>query len=252
MAIKKPKEENELPFEENGQEKIISFDKKQEEIPTMKVNFQDEDLASEFAAQSTKTSTDEEAINPNKPADEIRDEVREYEKSKSSKMEYKDLLKTAEFLINLIDTAISTGLNFLAKDSAVQAYSMPSSNKKLLTEQLALILSKYQSKFSVEFLFFSGLIVLYAPLAIGAVKNRKINKNMYVKKAEEKIKDKIIKEDSDYLKDTALSKKKIEVIEVKEVKEEKIEEEKIIDEKELNIPFRVKRGRPRGAQKKAN
>lgn len=52
---------------------------------------------------------------------------------------------------------------------------MPNSNKKLLTEQLALILAKYQSKFSIEFRFFVGLIILYAPMTIGAVKMRKQN-----------------------------------------------------------------------------
>lgn len=239
MAVRKPDGE-----ESNGEVKqrieTISLDKKEEESPTIRVNFSDEDFENEFASASTKINKDEE-INPNTSADDIKNQVLDYEKGKSSKMEYKDLLKTAEFLINLIDTAISTGLNFLAKDSSISAYAMPKENKKLMTEQLALILSKYQSKFSVEFLFFSGLLVLYAPLAVGAVKNRKKEKKSERRESRE---ENVVQErkpnEAYYRNDSAVSSPVVEV--VKEVK--------IIEESQLKIP-KIPKRRP-GKQPKAN
>lgn len=175
IAKPKVKEEIELDDSELLDSRDIPVDVKDDEPQTQRVDFQEEDLASQFASQQTKPSKDEGGIDPNTPADTLQKDILDYENSKSGKMEYKDFLKFSEFLITLIDTAISTGLRWFAKDTSSSAYSMPSANRKLLVEQLALILAKYQAKFSIEFMFFMGLIIMYAPAFIAAAKNRKDN-----------------------------------------------------------------------------
>lgn len=176
MAIKKLEiDEEQIEGEDNTQSRQIPVDSKEEEAQSVKVDFQEEDLASEFASKQTKTSSDQGTIDPNTSADKLQKDILDYENSKSGKLEYKDFLKIAEFLITLIDTSVSTALNWWAKDTSSTAYSLPASNRKLLTEQLALILAKYQSKFSIEFMFFMGLIVMYAPSFMASMANRKTN-----------------------------------------------------------------------------
>ncbi len=180
--INKPKEKQEEtlvqeePKVKTKESKEIPVDNKEEELEQVRIDFQDEDLASEFAATPTKNSADKgPSINPNTPADKIGEDVKNYEASKSGTLEYKDLLDTAKFLIGLFDTALSTALNWFAKDTSITAYSMTADQKKTLSEQLALILGKYQASFKVEFTFFIALIVMSAPYAIASVKNRKKN-----------------------------------------------------------------------------
>src|SRR5437870_4387205 len=103
--ITKPaaKEEQELYDEPyTGKSKDVPIERTDDEPQNVRVNFQDEDLASQYASQQTKTSKDNGGIDPNKSADDVEKDVRDYENSRTNKLEYKDLLKTAEFLINLI------------------------------------------------------------------------------------------------------------------------------------------------------
>lgn len=184
MAIKTPKESGSI--EQSNEEIVKSFSKEIEvdlndEPETMQVDFEDETLANSFASKSTKPSQNSPKIDENKPIDEIQKEVADYEANKSGKLEYKDLLKQAEFFINLFDTGISTLFNFIARGSHASDYKMVASDKKLLIEQLALILAKYQSKFKIEYTFFLGLIIMYAPMTVAAMQNRKKSKPVVVK-----------------------------------------------------------------------
>lgn len=157
-----------------GKKIEINTDEEIDEEENIQAEFEDESIANKFASQATKVNEVEEQIPDNTPIEDIQKQVSDYEASRSGKLEYKDLKQTAEFLITLIDTALSTAFKLFARDTSVTAYSIPAPNKKLLVEQLALILAKYQSKFKVEFLFFMGLIVIYAPVAIKSFQTRKL------------------------------------------------------------------------------
>lgn len=175
--ITKPKEKNDLPFEDelkNGQSKDIPVDSKENEPQNVRVDFQDEDLASEYASQQTKPSKDN--INPNTSADDIQKQVLDYENSKSDKLEHKDLLQYATWIMNVIDISLSTALSWFSKDTARTAYSLEDAQKKILAQQLAFILSKYQSKFKIEFVFLIGLVVMYSGPVAAAIRNKKDNK----------------------------------------------------------------------------
>lgn len=155
--------------------KKVSLDPNEdiEDDEPLQAEFEEESAANSFASQPTKENKSED-IDPHMSAEEVQRQTLEFESSRSGKLEYKDLKQTAEFIITLMDTALSTAFKLIARDTSSSAYSMPAPNKKILIEQLALILSKYQAKFKIEFLFFMGLIVLYAPMGIAAVKHRKI------------------------------------------------------------------------------
>lgn len=178
MAIKTPEDKK-----NSEQEEIKAKPGKSKEIPiddnvvddneTIQMEFEDEDEANSHASKATKPSKDDNNIDPNKPLHEIQAEIADYEANKSGKLEYKDLYKQAEFLITIVDTGLSTVFKLIAKGKHAKDYEMPERNKKLLTEQLTMILAKYQSKFKVEYMFFVGILALYVPMGVGAIQNRK-------------------------------------------------------------------------------
>lgn len=209
--------------------KEIPVDAKEDQPQNVRVDFQEEDFASQYASQQTHNSDEDNGIDPNTPADKLQEDIADYEESKTKKYEYKDFVKMAEFIITLIDTGLSMTLNWWAKDSASSAYSMPASNKKLLIDQLALILAKYQTKFSIEFTFFVGLVLLYAPAALAANKNRKQNILLTKKAAKEEEKQASAppekKPNEPYFK----YKPEADILEKLEVKPDSIEKEKVFE-----------------------
>lgn len=178
MSITKPNE-NEVKEElknTNAKTTTIPVEETKDEEENIQVDFQDENSANQFASKQTKPSSDtttNDGIDPHTSQEDLQKQVLDYENSKSGKLEYKDFLQFSEFIINLIDITVSTALNWFAKDTGNNAYSLPAPNKKLLIQQLALILSKYQSKFKIEFIFFMGLVVMYSGPAITAWNTRK-------------------------------------------------------------------------------
>lgn len=180
MAIKTPDENNNNVISEEKTKKTISKEIEvdlHDEPDTMQVDFEDETLANSFASKQTKPSKEQPKIDEHKNADEIKQEVETYEQQKTGKLEFKDLEKQAEFFINMFDTALSTLFNFIAGGSHSTDYRLLPNDKKNLTYQLAIILSKYQSKFKVEYVFLMGLMVMYVPITTAAIKNRKENKS---------------------------------------------------------------------------
>lgn len=258
MAIEKVEDKKETKknnFSEtikSNEGKKVSIDPNEEveEEEVIHAEFEEEAETNKFAAQSTKPNDTPggDDIDHNTSIDDVRKGVEAYENSKSGKLEYKDLKSTAEFIITLLDTTMSTFFKILAKDTARQAYEMPAANKRLLVEQLALVLSKYQAKFKIEFMLFMGIIVLYAPMAIESIRRRK-QSNKLSKKENKKIdstleKMKNIVEDQTKninLQDQKFTENKTE--------ENKAEENKVVEKTES--PFVKKgRGRGKGAQPK--
>lgn len=239
--IKRPTDNNKEDENNNGElgSKSIPVDSKEDEIQNVDIDFQTEDLASEYVKKETKQSSDSKSsIDPNTPVDKLQDDIKSYEQNKSGKLEYKDFVRFAEFIITLIDTTVSTALNWWAKDTSINAYSLPSQNRKLLIEQLALILAKYQSKFSIEFMFLMGLFVLYAPAAISANKRKKeiaISKRR-IDRQERQVEKK--PNESHYRHNPDKYNPEQDVKEPEKEKEVKVEPE----EKEIKVPLKRKRG----------
>lgn len=191
--FKKPGEKKDESLQnETPKSKTVPIDNISDEPEHMQMDFVDEDEANAHAAKQTKTSKDNDVeIDPNTPIDKIKADVAEYEQSKSGTLEYKDLLQMATFIITMVDTGLSTLFNLLAGGKHASDYAMPEPNKKLLSQQLALILGKYQSKFKIEFTFFAGIVLLYMPMGVAVFRARKEKKQLAKQAANEKIKNAI-------------------------------------------------------------
>jgi hypothetical protein len=68
---------------------------------------------------------------------------------------------------------MSSALKWWSKDTSESAYSLPEKKKSMLSYQLSLILMKYQAKFSIEFMFFLTMVVVYIPAVMLAKKRKK-------------------------------------------------------------------------------
>lgn len=189
MAIKTPTNNKEEPGRTETREIPVEEPQQDETVP---VDFQSEDIAQQFAGAHTKPSDDGPKIDPNKSADDIAKELNDYEASKTAKLKYQDLQKFAEWIINLLDTTVASILKWVARDSSLTAYQMPKQSKEMLIEQLAILLSRYQSKFRVEFVFFMGLLLVWGPPTYAAIQSRKNNAKQT--RADNRIKRKIEEE----------------------------------------------------------
>lgn len=143
-----------------------------EKVP---IEFDDSSMGESYSAKQTKIADEPPKIDPTTPASKVREDIARYEKDKVEKLTFKDFQDIAKFLINLFDTGLSTLLNFIGKDTARQVYQLTEPDKRTLSDQLALILCKYQAKFSIEFTFLLAIIVMYSGPTMAAFKNRKKN-----------------------------------------------------------------------------
>lgn len=142
----------------------------------VQIDFMGEKFAEEHASKKTKENTDQlkSSIPLDKKVGEIREDIAKSEaKRNGDQFTFKDILQIATFLINAFDGGIGILLNFIAKDNRVSVYTLPVETKRQLSEQLALILVKYQVKFKIEFLFFITLVLAYMGPVGGALKHRK-------------------------------------------------------------------------------
>lgn len=256
MAIKTPEEKksnsanDSQEIKAKGKSKEIPIDDNvKDDNETVQMDFADEDDANSHAARATKPSKDSNDIDPNKPIDEIQKEIFDYEEFRSGKLEYKDLYKQAEFLITIVDTGLSTVFKLIAKGKHAADYEMPERNKKLLTEQLTMILAKYQSKFKVEYMFFVGLLALYVPMGVASVQNRKEVNN------DKKQKEKLLKDAERLLKEAEPAKTAKEPFyrhkEGNEPEKIELESEKIKPLEKIEIPAGKLKKDNRGRRAKA-
>lgn len=168
-------EDSEVEFLDS---EVVPLDNKiNDDQKTTTINFQNQDDIDDILKKKTKESefdkTDKEDNKfKNLDADDVREQITEQENEASKKYTYEDFSNIAAFLLTLYDTGLSTGLSAWAKDTP-SAYEMPKEKKRILENQLTLILIKYQQKFSLEFMFFATLaLVSYMPVA-KAIKRKK-------------------------------------------------------------------------------
>jgi len=169
--VEQPKNEPEI---KGSKEVKVEADKVVDE--KVRIDFMSESFSQDHASKKTKENTDipKSSIPLDKKVGEIREDIKKAEESRGGdKFTFKDILQIATFLINAFDGGLGILLNFIAKDNRVSVYCLPAETKRQLSEQLALILIKYQVKFKIEFMFLITLIIAYIGPVGGALKHRK-------------------------------------------------------------------------------
>lgn len=155
--------------------KEVSADSNQDPDQTFTVEFTDENYAKNITQKQTKVAEEIPRIDSNTPADKVKADNEKYEVQKNQKLTFGHYREIAGTIIHIMDVGASSALNFIARDTARQAYAMHKSDKDALIEQLAIILCKYQSKFSSEFAFLLLLLAIYTGPAMAAFRRRKEN-----------------------------------------------------------------------------
>lgn len=141
------------------------------------IDFMNEDHIRSFTAGETKKAdveSDETKSNfEGKSVDDLKADIKRAEEESTKNFTAKDFEDIARFIIFLIDTGLSSGLKWWSGDSSDAAYSLPEKKKEMLVYQLTLILTKYQAKFSIEFMFVLTILIVYAPAFVKAKNKRK-------------------------------------------------------------------------------
>ena len=176
--IKPPAAQNEENEEYIESTSEIDLDQKAEsEKNTAKVNFMKGDFMKDYISKKTKPSEAENpgiegedsskqgpSVKPEQPAQPVQPEVG---------FARDDMAEFATVFMDILDMGISTGLRFWAKDTSTTEYELPVDKKRRLVGQLTNIFFKYQTKFSLEFMFVVTLAICYSVPIQKANKKRK-------------------------------------------------------------------------------
>lgn len=146
-----------IPIEDNG-EAVIN-------------NVSEEEISADLG-QPSKTSTEQQG----ETVSGLRDKIAGYEKDNSKAMTPEMSEQIASFIVNLFDGITSRVLAFFAGDSSVSTYSQPVSEKKKLSEQLSLIMIKFNMSVKIEYVFLMTIIMMYAPAVLKVIDIRRQKK----------------------------------------------------------------------------
>lgn len=165
-------ESNENKFNSNQndtsdkKEKIIDLKQSMQPEKTATMDFDNDDhLDSEIKSTTQDAGKNDRQKDPNRKSislDQAKEQIRDIESNSDKRFTYDEFEEFASFLLDLIDTGISSGLRWYAQDSSITAYEMPKKKIDSLKKNLTLILVKYQAKFSLEFMFVITLILAYS------------------------------------------------------------------------------------------
>jgi len=153
-----------------------------DEDNNVKVNFMNNAFMGDFIEKESERSKDNEDVvdKGGKPGDTKtggKADAKEQpgaEASDGKSFSNEDFQDFAEVAIDIIDMGISTALRFWAKDTSTAEYELPTDKKRRLTRQLANLFMKYQTKFSLEFMFVVTLLICYSVPVSKANKKRKL------------------------------------------------------------------------------
>lgn len=120
-----------------------------------------EDILKKKSKKAEEDPEEEKSQFGDKTQDQLREEIKVAEEQSKQNFSAKDMEDIAKVIIMVIDTGISTGLRMWAKDTSDSAYSISTEKRKMLEYQLTLVLVKYQSRFSIEFMFLISLVICY-------------------------------------------------------------------------------------------
>ena len=177
--VKKPDTE-ELDYAKNLKEqKTVDLGEvgKKSASEKVTIDFMNADHLSSLTSGETKKA-DETLDNKGsqfdgKSVDDLKADIKKAEEESTKNFTAKDFEDIAKFIVFLIDTGLSSALKWWSKDTSDTAYSLPEKKKDMLVYQLTLILTKYQAKFSIEFMFLLTILIVYAPAFVKAKNRRK-------------------------------------------------------------------------------
>ncbi len=176
----KGKEIEDITFEELGKDLDKEEIPKEETVENpkpkqdIKINFAEEDYSETLTAKKTvEQNTDSEGNEQDDKGNKQSDK-KEEQKVKADELSDLDYQDMSEFLIEIIDLGISSGLKMWSKDKGVgNKYEAPFAKKQKLIRMLSKILAKHQFGLSIESLFCITLVMVYYQPAKDALKARK-------------------------------------------------------------------------------
>lgn len=155
-------------IEEKKEIKSETIDINQQKVEStekVKVDFMNDNTYDDVMKKKSKKAEplddDSKSQFGDKTQEQLREEIKQAEEQSKNSFSAKDMEDIAKVIIMIIDTGISTGLRMWSKDTSDTAYSITADKRKMLEYSLTLILVKYQSKFSVEFMFLVSLVICY-------------------------------------------------------------------------------------------
>lgn len=155
----------------NIKEEIKSNDEEEEVIDF----YNEKEILKNTGSSAKEAKEDEDFGKENlkgKSKEEYEKELEDAIKADKESQTPEYFQEIAEFLITLIDTGFASAMKWWAKDTSDVAYSLSKPKQNKLIGMLTRILFKYQAKFSLEFMFFLTILVMYIP-SFGAARRRR-------------------------------------------------------------------------------
>lgn len=159
----------------NNEQKSMSIDDKGQAVENVVLNFKDDSFVDNIVGKKTIPFKEDKEVFKTNDATKLQEQIKQEEKDYTAQFTVKDFEEIAEFIIELIDTGVSTACKFIAKDTSDTAYMLANAKKKVLIKQLTMILVKHQMKFSITWLFVITAIIMFASPVKKAFDNRKLN-----------------------------------------------------------------------------
>jgi len=149
-----------------------------EEDSNVKVDFMNNNFMNDFISKESERSEEKESED-GKGEEKVdsKGDSKIPDSSDGSSFTKDDFGDFAEVFMDILDMGISTALRFWAKDTSTTEYEVPVDKKRRLVRQLTNLFMKYQTKFSLEFMFVVTLLICYAVPVQKANKRRKLLKS---------------------------------------------------------------------------
>ncbi len=166
----------------------------EQESTQQTVNITDGSFLDDLLDEPTKLGTGEAigsadsetgSLNTNKSVAELREEYIKEEEQQGEKLDVEDFEMIADFLIEAMEVATSTGFRWWALDSSDAPYEMTVSKKNKLKKLLAKILIRYAVKFPLIWVFVFTMVLAHITPFMKAKEHRK--KVLQAKKNKKKI-----------------------------------------------------------------
>jgi len=172
-------------FKEGSAE--INLDDDKDSKKRAKVNFMSEgfmkDFLSQKAEKNTEETNDSSSSNSGQSSDNKSSQPSSHTSSNvdfnsnkvtESGLSPEDFRDFANVAMEILDMGISQLMRFYAKDNTSEPYELPKNKMDRLSRQLGNLFVKYNTKFSLEFMFFVTLCICYSGSFAEAKKQRKI------------------------------------------------------------------------------
>lgn len=165
----------------------INLDDDKDSKKKAKVNFMSEGFMKDYLSQKTEKNTEESNDSNASNAGQSSDGKSSQPSSQASSnvdfnsnrvtesgLSPEDFRDFANVAMEILDMGISQLMRFYAKDNTSEPYELPKNKMDRLSRQLGNLFVKYNTKFSLEFMFFVTLCICYSGSFAEAKKQRKI------------------------------------------------------------------------------